>query len=193
LTVDFAVIGAVFPLVFLAELPDKTMFASLVLASRGRPLAVWTGAAAAFAVHVVLAVSVGELVVHLLSRQATDALASAAFAGGALLALLQHAEEVPGRSMGRRSAAKVATGAAAVIFVAEWGDLTQVLTANLAFAYHSPLSVGVGALAALLVVAGLAVVGGSRLLGGVPVRRLRLLTAGVLAALAGYSLYQALS
>ena len=38
-----------FGAVFLAELPDKTMFASVVLTTRyKRPLAVWTGAAAAF-------------------------------------------------------------------------------------------------------------------------------------------------
>jgi putative Ca2+/H+ antiporter (TMEM165/GDT1 family) len=45
--------------IFLGELPDKTMFASLVMATRGRPLAVWLGATAAFAVHVVIATTVG--------------------------------------------------------------------------------------------------------------------------------------
>ena len=50
---------AVFPIIFLGELPDKTMFASLVMASRGRALAVWVGAAAAFALHVAIAVTIG--------------------------------------------------------------------------------------------------------------------------------------
>ena len=50
-----AVAAAVFPVIFLGELPDKTMFASLVMATRGRPFAVWLGATAAFAVHVVIA------------------------------------------------------------------------------------------------------------------------------------------
>jgi hypothetical protein len=49
--VNLAVAAAVFPVIFLGELPDKTMFASLVMATRGRPFAVWLGATAAFAVH----------------------------------------------------------------------------------------------------------------------------------------------
>ncbi len=48
---NFAVIGTVFVLVFLAELPDKTALASLVLGTRYRPIYVFAGAAAAFTVH----------------------------------------------------------------------------------------------------------------------------------------------
>ena len=70
-----------------------------------------------------------------------------------------------------------------VIFVAEWGDLTQVLTANLAARYHAPLSVAVGATLALWTVAGLAVVGGHGLLSRLPTRPLRLVTGSVLALL----------
>ena len=47
---DLGIIAAVFPVIFIGELPDKTMFASLVMATRGRPLSVWFGAAAAFLV-----------------------------------------------------------------------------------------------------------------------------------------------
>src|ERR1022692_3493491 len=49
---SLAIAVAVFPVIFIGELPDKTMFASLVLSTHGRPLRVWLGAAAAFAVHV---------------------------------------------------------------------------------------------------------------------------------------------
>jgi len=35
--VNFAVVGAVFALIFVGELPDKTMVASLVMSTRGRP------------------------------------------------------------------------------------------------------------------------------------------------------------
>jgi len=59
MSLDFAIVAAVFPAIFIAELPDKSMFASLVMASRGRPFMVWLGTAAAFAVHVVIAVSIG--------------------------------------------------------------------------------------------------------------------------------------
>ena len=39
--VDIAVIFTTFPVIFLAELPDKTFIAALVLATRFRHLWVW--------------------------------------------------------------------------------------------------------------------------------------------------------
>jgi len=56
---NFAIAAAVYPVIFVGELPDKTMFASLLLASRGRGWAVWLGAAGGFLVHVVIATTVG--------------------------------------------------------------------------------------------------------------------------------------
>ena len=67
---NFAVVIAVFPIIFLGELPDKTMFASLVLSTRGKPLSVWLGAAAAFAVHVVIAVTIGVALFRILPHRA---------------------------------------------------------------------------------------------------------------------------
>jgi putative Ca2+/H+ antiporter (TMEM165/GDT1 family) len=58
--VNLAVIGAVFAVIFVGELPDKTMVAVLVMSTRGRAFAVWLGAAGAFAVHVVIAVAGGR-------------------------------------------------------------------------------------------------------------------------------------
>jgi putative Ca2+/H+ antiporter (TMEM165/GDT1 family) len=84
------------------------------------------------------------------------------------------------------------TTAFVVIFLAEWGDLTQILTANLAAHYHSPFSVGLGALLALWAVAGLAVVGGQSLLRFINIKTVRLVTAVVLLALAGLATWEAL-
>lgn len=186
-----AVIAAVFPLVFLGELPDKTMFASLLLATRGRPVSVWAGAVAAFAVHVVIAVSVGVAIFKLLPHTAVQVVVAAMFLGGALYAYLAREEEVPGSL--RRSGAghSAVVTSAGVIFLAEWGDLTQVLTANLAAHYHDALSVGVSALAALAAVAAIAVAAGSKVLQFVSVRALRLCTVVVLVALAAYTLVTA--
>ena len=185
-------VAATFGLVFLGELPDKTMFASLVLSARGRPGAVWTGAALAFLVHVVIAVSVGTVLFNLLPRRGVDALVAALFLGGAAYAWRAREDpeeelEVAATISHRRT---VAT-AAGVIFLAEWGDLTQVLTANLALRYHSPLSVGVGAVAALWVVAGLAVWLGPRLLGAFSARTARIAAAVVLLVLTGITAWQA--
>ena len=74
-----------------------------------------------------------------------------------------------------------------VIFLAEWGDLTQVLTANLAARYHSPLSVGLGAILALLSVAAIATVSGKqlvRLLPGMLLRRITGIACAILAVVA---------
>jgi putative Ca2+/H+ antiporter (TMEM165/GDT1 family) len=81
-SVNLAVVAAVFPVIFLGELPDKTMFASLVMATRARPLAAWLGATAAFAVHVVIATTVGALLLDILPHRAAElAVALTFFAG----------------------------------------------------------------------------------------------------------------
>lgn len=185
---NLAVIATVFPVIFLGELPDKTMFASLLLASRGRPLAVWVGAALAFLVHVVIAVLIGVAVFKLLPHRVVDALVAAMFLAAAVysFAIRNKAAETAGVAA-RRTAMRTASTAAGVIFLAEWGDLTQILTANLAARFHSPLSVGVGALLGLWAVAALAVITGTSLLRVISVRVLRVATAVVLAILAVYS------
>ncbi len=183
------IVVAVFPLIFFGELPDKTMFASLLLASRGRPFAVWCGAALAFLVHVTIAVSIGVGLFHLLPHRAVDAIVAVLFVLGAVLAFREsEAEEVAVAEeiieVAEPRVHRVVLTAFVVIFLAEWGDLTQVLTANLAARYHSPLSVGVGAAAALLSVAALAAVGGRQLVRFVPGMLLRRVTGAVCAVLA---------
>jgi len=180
-----AVIASVFGLVFLGELPDKTMFASLVLSARGRPGSVWVGAALAFLVHVVIAVSVGVAVFHLLPARGVDALTSLLFFGAAFYAWRAREDEEEEMAVVEAiSRGRTVLTAATVIFVAEWGDLTQVITANLALRYHSPLNVGLGALGAMWAVAALAVILGPRLLGLLSPRQARVVGAAVLLALA---------
>ena len=189
--VRVAVVLSTFGLVFLGELPDKTMFSSLVLAARGRPGPVWVGTALAFAVHVALAVSIGQGLFHLLPRTGVDALAAALFFGGAVYSWLTRHPKEEEIDVPAVSAARLVATAAGVIFVAEWGDLTQIITADLALRYHSPLSVAVGALAALWLVAGLAVVLGPRLLRFLSPYAARVLGAAVFLVLAGVTAYQA--
>lgn len=190
--VKLTVIAAVFPVIFLGELPDKTMFASLVMAARGRPVAVWIGAAVAFSVHVVIAVAVGAALFAVVPHRALDAVVAALFLGGAVYSyLIRNQEEEAPAVTATNSAWRVSGRAAAVIFVAEWGDLTQILTANLAARYHSPLSVGVASLAALWAVAAIAVLSGANLLRILSVHTLRVVTTVVLLGLAAYTATQA--
>ncbi len=193
---NLAVVAAVFPIIFLGELPDKTMFASLVLSTRGKPFSVWLGAAAAFTVHVVIATTVGVALFHLVPHRILDGVVAVLFLGGAALALREATKEQEEEEelVARESASgrRVLTTSFIVIFLAEWGDLTQILTANLAAHYHAPLSVGVGALLALWAVAGLAVLGGQSLLRFINIRTLRIITAVALTGLAAFSGWEAL-
>jgi putative Ca2+/H+ antiporter (TMEM165/GDT1 family) len=192
--VQLAVVAAVYPIIFLGELPDKTMFASLVMSTRGRPLIVWLGAAVAFAVHVVIATTIGVALFHLLPPRALDALVAAMFLVGAALALREAVKARREDELVEREVAshrRIAVTAFLVIFIAEWGDLTQILTANLAAHYHDALAVGVGAVLALWTVAALAVAGGRSLLRVVNIATVRIVTAVVLTGLAGWAAWAA--
>lgn len=177
-----------------AELPDKTIFACLILASRYRPRYVFAGAAAAFTAQVALAVAAGGAL-SLLPHQGVQAATAAAFLVGAVL-LWRHRpeedEEIT-RATSRNAFWPVSMTAFLVVFLAEFGDLTQIMTVSLAAKYHDPLSVGAGATVALWVAAGLAVVVGWRLLKVIPVSWLTRGAAVIMLALAGTSAYAAAS
>ena len=143
--------------------------------------------------RVLLAVSVGVAIFQLLPHRVVDGVVAALFAAGAVYAFLirNQTEEAHG-DVEAGSPWKTALTAAVVIFIAEWGDLTQVITANLAARYHSALSVGLGAVLALWAVAALAVVGGQSLLRIVKIKYARMATAVILLVLAAIAAAQAL-
>ena len=192
---NLAIIAAVFPIIFVGELPDKTMFASLVMSTRGKPGSVWLGAVGAFVVHVAIATTIGVALFRLLPHRAVDGIVALMFLAGAALAIregVRARDEEPLIEHEAASGRRVVTTAFIVIFLAQWGDLTQILTANLAAHYHSPLSVGIGAVLALWAVAALAVIGGQGVLRVVNIRTVRFVTAGLLVVLAGFAGWQAL-
>jgi len=199
-SMNLAIAVTVFPIIFIGELPDKTMFASLVMSTRGRPASVWLGAVAAFTVHVIIAVTIGVALFHFVSHRVLEGVVAGIFLIGAGLALREglherkheESEEDLVKAEASANPRRVAGTAFVVIFIAEWGDLTQILTANLAAHYHSPVSVGVGALVALWAVAALAVVGGQSLLKVVNITTVRYATAVILTGLAGYAAWSAL-
>ena len=193
---NLAVTGTVFGLVFLAELPDKTALASLVLGTRYRPLYVFAGAAAAFTVHVGLAIAAGSLLT-LLPHRVLQAIVGALFLLGAILLLRGRHEDGEEENLaipeGRAPTFfRVASTGFLVILVAEFGDLTQIVTANLAAKYHDPLSVGVGAVLGLWAVAALAIVGGRGLLKVVPITLITRIAAAIMALLAVLSIVEAI-
>src|SRR5256885_2717534 len=118
-----SVVAAVFPVIFIGELPDKTMFATVVMASRGHPWAVWLGAAGAFFVHVVIAATAGVGLVHLLPHRAVEVLVALLFAAGAVLVLRESdTQELELVEKEARSHRRGAAPAHARVFAAGGGD-----------------------------------------------------------------------
>jgi len=185
--VNPAAIITAFLIILPAELPDKTIIACLMLGSRYRPWLVFAGAAAAFTVQVALAVTAGGLLT-LLPHRPTQIVVAALFIIGAVIMLRQKradSDEYLAEHNRRRKLLSAAVTSFAVVFAAEFGDLTQILTANLAAKYHDPLSVGIGAVTALWAAAGLAIIGGRGLLKVIPFSWLSRGAAAVMLALAG--------
>ena len=177
-----------FALVFPAELPDKTTLASLVLASHYRARPVWAGAAAAFFAQCLLAVTAGGLLA-LLPDRVVAGVSALLFAVGAVLVLRASGDvEDVGATEAVTSSRRIATVAFATLFVAEFGDFTQLATASLAGRYEAPVEVFAGAWLALVCVSGLAVLLGARLLRVVPFRVVRVVAACLFAAVALWSI-----
>lgn len=184
-----------FGVVFLAELPDKTALAGLVLGTRYRASYVFAGVAAAFTVHVALAIAAGS-VLTLLPHRLVDAFVGVLFLAGAAFLVLRKdddEDEEQAKTPADQTFWKVAGSGFSLILVAEFGDLTQIMTANLAARYDDWLSVGVGALLALWAVAAIGIVGGRTLMKYVPLALITKVAAAVMAVLGVYSLYEAIA
>ncbi|MEV6291125.1 TMEM165/GDT1 family protein [Streptomyces sp. NPDC051896] len=191
--ISITVTALVFGVIFLAELPDKTALAGLVLGTRYRASYVFAGVAAAFLLHVVLAVAAGS-VLTLLPQQIVHALTGVLFLGGAAMLLLKKDEgEEEIKKPADQSFWRVAGTGFMLILVAEFGDLTQIMTANLAARYDDPVSVGLGAVLGLWAVAGLGIVGGKALMKKVPLRLITQIAALLMLALGAWSLYEAVA
>ena len=138
-----------------------------MLATHYEPLPVFVGSALALTVQSAVAVAAGAVLSTLPSRPV--------HAGAGLLLLLsavlmwqrragdgsehrraQAAAETPPGFLGALGAVFL------VVFIAEWGDLTQLGTAALAARYGDPLTVFCGATMALWAVTALAVLVGNR-------------------------------
>ena len=196
---NIGIAALVFGVIFISELPDKSMFASLILGMRYRKRYVWFGAAAAFLVHVLIAVSVGQAF-NLLPHRVVESIVAALFLLGALLLFFgKHGlepepstEKKPKTNIRASNFWKVFGTSFSVIFLGEWGDITQIATANYTAHYHDPISVGIGAVAALWAVAAIAILAGSRLLKLVPGKLLQQITAIILLLFAVISAYSAI-
>lgn len=157
---------SVYILIFIAELPDKTAFATLLMATRGRPFAIFVGVAAAFLVQTTVAAIFGG-VLSLAPEKWVHLSAGILFLGFAAHTWLHKGDAENTRSENTENAPrtfwKSAWKSFLVIFVAEWGDLTQIATASLIAKYHEErATVFVAALLALWTVTAIAVILGKK-------------------------------
>ncbi len=190
-----------FATIFFAELPDKTMIATIVLSARfKRPFAVWLGSASALVVQVTIATVAGRLL-DLLPDRPVHLVVAGMFAVGAVLlwrssaaddaveqeaeAEVARAELAAARDPSTRTMpwTRVSGTVFGIVFLAEWGDLTQIATASLASNGHA-FSVFVGASLAMITVAGIGAAAGQALLRVLPERLLHRIAALIFGALA---------
>lgn len=191
---------ATFALVIPAELPDKTFISCIILASRHRALAVWIGGASALVLQAGIAVAAGRLLI-LLPHTALHALVAALFlaSGLYLLVVPEKRASTSGAAIARREETSDPAGAArpfvrpllttfTVVALAEFGDVTQVLIANLAARFRDPWPVFLGASLGFVLVSALGVIGGRSIVRLVPLTVVRRLSGFALVALGLYSL-----
>jgi putative Ca2+/H+ antiporter (TMEM165/GDT1 family) len=185
---DPLVIALTFGAIFLVELPDKTFIATLVLSTKFRPLLVWIGVGLAFAVQTLIAVGLGKAAAQLPVEWVRLGAAALFLLGAVLLfreartadaAEGETEEEYAARAGTPRSGLAAIGASFLVLFAAEWGDLSQLLTLSLVAKYDDPVSVFVGAWGALLAVSGLAVLVGRVLLSKLRLSTLHYVGAGV--------------
>jgi Ca2+/H+ antiporter, TMEM165/GDT1 family len=196
---ELDVIASTFGLILPVELPDKTFVAALVLSARYRPLLVWVGVGAAFFVQTMVAVTAGQLAT-LLPRWLLLSVAAAIFVLGAILlvrtakgadeAEKEQEAEFSHRGPQARTGWRAVMASFLVLFAAEWGDLSQLLTISQVARTHEPVSVFVGAWAALLLISGLAVFVGRLLLRYLRLAVLHYVGAGVCAVFAVLTLVE---
>ena len=146
--IDLVTIAIVFATIFVVELPDKTFIATLVMSTRFRPLLVWVGVVAAFFVQTLVAVAIGG-VLNQLPKKPIEIFAAVLFLVGGIILLrgtskADEEEAEAEEEFGAKSAAKqlagwkVVTFCFTILFLAEWGDLSQILTASMVLRFDDP-------------------------------------------------------
>ena len=160
---ELSLFVSTFALIFVAELPDKTAFAALYLATRHNPFAVFLGAGAAFVIQSLVAVAFGSAI-SLLPSQLVHLSAGVLFLVFAFFMWRKQdsdEETLDCNPNGKATRfSKSVASAFMTIFIAEWGDLTQLATATLAAKSQAPLTIFISSTLALWAVTAIGVLVG---------------------------------
>jgi len=151
-----------FGIIFLAELPDKTALAILIMASQKNPVAVFLGVCGAFFIQNIIAVLFGSLF-GFLPPQIVHVCSGILFLIFAYLMWKQREEKPNKKTLPVKGFfLKTIWSSFIVIFIAEWGDLTQLAAATLIAKTHQPVTIFLSATLALWTTTGLAVLIGAQ-------------------------------
>ncbi len=181
-----------FTLIFVSELPDKTAFAVILLATREGASRVFCGVALAFLIQSIVAVLFGGLIGRL--PEAWVHLGTGLmFFGFAIHTYIQLGKLGPEEKDGSQPNSKSKAFWPSVwrsfllIFIAEWGDLTQIATASLAAKYHEEIAtILISSTLALWLVTAIAILVGQKLQHLIDIEKLKKFTILVFLAFGVY-------
>jgi putative Ca2+/H+ antiporter (TMEM165/GDT1 family) len=166
-----------FTLIALAEVGDKSQLVCMTLAARHRHWPVILGAATAFLVLNTLAVLFGAGVAAWVPERVTAGLVAVLFGAFGIHALRRQ-DDAESADVTERSGNGIFFTTLLLIFVAEFGDKTQIAVAGLAGSF-APLPVWLGASIALVMVSALGVWAGRTVLQRLPLLWLHRISGGV--------------
>jgi putative Ca2+/H+ antiporter (TMEM165/GDT1 family) len=189
----YSLIASTFAIMFLAELPDKSMISSIIMGSRLAPIRVFIGAAAAFLIQMIISVTVGGLVARA-PRKPLDLVIGLLFLAGAGLIIKDmktraaEKEEALAKGTSKMGFVPQIFLAFVVTFAGEFGDLTQIVTANLAAKTADPISVGIGSFLGVITSTSLGIFFGSKVLSKVPIRGVQTASVVIMTSLGIYTI-----
>lgn len=162
----FSSAGATFLLIALAEFGDKSQLVCMTLAARHRGLPVILGAVAAFAILNLLAVLFGAAVAAWLPEWVVTLAVAALFAAFGISAL-RYSEDDDDEAIEEKPGHGVFATTFLLIFLAEFGDKTQIAVAGMGSTANTA-AVWTGATLALACTSLLGVFAGRKLLHRLP-------------------------
>ena len=160
--------GATFLLIALAEFGDKSQLVCMTLAARHRGLPVILGAVAAFAILNLLAVLFGAAIAAWLPEWVVTAAVAVLFAVFGISAL-RYEEEDGDEEIAEKPGYGIFASTFLMIFLAEFGDKTQIAVAGLGSTADA-MATWVGATLALACTSILGVAAGRRWLNRLPLK-----------------------
>lgn len=168
---DLVPLVSTFGIIAVAELGDKTQLAAMTLSTSYRAASVFIGAILAVVLVDGLSILAGTALSGLIPMQLVGAIGAIVFIGfGAHALLSKEVKEVKVR----RGKLAVLT-AFTMVLMMELGDKTQLSIITLAVRYGAPVLIFIGMVLAYVLVMGIAVIVGNKLLRLLPPRYLRIL------------------